>query len=311
MSAIEPERLEPVNLSALWVAGEPDTDRNLSGAPDDAELVALWLKRRRSERTRKTYTRELAWWRAELGRPLAFVTLTDLQAALDRARELAPRSIALRVAVLRSLFSFAHRTGYLRFNVGAALEGPKAPDRRAERMLEPDEFAALLAATRGSRHGSRDHAIVRALYVIGCRCSELVALPWDRFHRNEDGSGSVTIDGKGGETRHVWISAGTVLELEGLEPELERRTGRIFRNRFGSPLEVRDVQKLVTRAAKRAGIPRAVSPHWLRHTTATRRALAGAPLHEIAADLGHASIRTTSLYLHARPGRGSAAWLDL
>ena len=52
------------------------------------------------------------------------------------------------------------------------------------------------------------------------------------------------------------------------------------------------------RLARRAGIEKWVHPHTLRHTYATEEVKAGTPLHEVQADLGHAHLATTSVYLH-------------
>ena len=60
----------------------------------------------------------------------------------------------------------------------------------------------------------------------------------------------------------------------------------------------RYLQALVSRLARRAGIDKRVHPHTLRHTYATEEVKAGTPLHEVQADLGHAHLATTSVYLH-------------
>jgi site-specific recombinase XerD len=65
----------------------------------------------------------------------------------------------------------------------------------------------------------------------------------------------------------------------------------------------------VRRAAQRAGVEGVVSPHWLRHAHATHALERGAPIHLVAATLGHASVATTGIYLHARPTDSSARYL--
>jgi site-specific recombinase XerD len=54
-----------------------------------------------------------------------------------------------------------------------------------------------------------------------------------------------------------------------------------------------------------------VRPHWLRHAHATHALERGAPLHLVQATLGHASVATTSKYLHARPTDSSARYLGV
>jgi integrase/recombinase XerD len=64
---------------------------------------------------------------------------------------------------------------------------------------------------------------------------------------------------------------------------------------------------MVKRAAAKAGITGAISPHWLHGSHAIDR---GASLPEVQATLGHGNIAMTSGYLHARPGSSSGLPLD-
>ena len=59
------------------------------------------------------------------------------------------------------------------------------------------------------------------------------------------------------------------------------------------------IERLVRKAAERAGLELAVSPHWLRHSHATHALERGAPIHLVQATLGHASVATTGRYLRA------------
>src|SRR5262249_11199221 len=85
----------------------------------------------------------------------------------------------------------------------------------------------------------------------------------------------------------------------------------VFRSRSGKFLDRGYVRRLVRRAAAEAGVSGNVSAHWLRHSHASHAIDHGAPLSLIQATLGHASISTTSAYLHARPGDSSARYLAL
>ena len=85
----------------------------------------------------------------------------------------------------------------------------------------------------------------------------------------------------------------------------------MFRSRKGGALTARQAQRLVEAAAKRAGLRASVSPHWLRHAHATHALERGAPIHLVAATLGHASVATTGKYLHARPTDSSSRYLAL
>ena len=67
----------------------------------------------------------------------------------------------------------------------------------------------------------------------------------------------------------------------------------------GAPLSTQGVSQMVPKAMSAAGFrPPHIGPHTLRHTYATAYVRAGGDVHSLSAVLGHASIRTTTLYLH-------------
>ncbi len=66
--------------------------------------------------------------------------------------------------------------------------------------------------------------------------------------------------------------------------------------------------RIVKAAAKRAGLPPDVSPHWLRRAHASHALDRGTPISLVQATLGHASIATTDKYLQPRPEDSSARY---
>ena len=79
--------------------------------------------------------------------------------------------------------------------------------------------------------------------------------------------------------------------------------------RPGSPLTERAVNFIVKEAAERAGVNPAASIHWLRHAHASHAIHKGVPITLVSATLGHADLKTTSVYAHARPGESSCRYL--
>jgi integrase/recombinase XerD len=284
-------------------------------ARSDAHLLDLWLFGK-SPHTRRAYRRVAGAFLATLGPGgLRLATLGDLQAWAGALPGKAS-SRAVTLAAVKSLLTFGHRVGYLPVNVGAALPLPKAKDDLAARILDREATFRLLdrAAT------PRDRALLRLLYAGGLRVSEAVALSWRDLQPRQGGgrdSGQVTVYGKGGKTRVVLLPASVWRELRALRAALPEAGDEapVFVSRLGRRLEVSAARRVVYAAARRAGLPTGkggVSPHWLRHAHATHAMeQGGAGVHLVKATLGHASVATTSKYLHARPDDSSALHLGL
>jgi integrase/recombinase XerD len=171
--------------------------------------------------------------------------------------------------------------------------------------LEKPEMDALLAApdTRTSQ-GCRDHALLLFMYNAGTRADETAQIRITDLtlpHVPERDLASVLIHGKGNKTRRCPIWAETVRELT----ELIRGRGageHVFLNRCGRPITRFGIHTLVERSVARAvrKVPslatKRVSPHTIRHTTATHLLRSGVDINTIRAWLGHVSLETTNVY---------------
>lgn len=69
------------------------------------------------------------------------------------------------------------------------------------------------------------------------------------------------------------------------------------------------IKRIVETAAKRSGINKKVSPHWLRHAHATHALENGADIGLVKDTLGHDNVATTSRYLHVRPNDSSSMYV--
>ncbi|HEY9662329.1 MAG TPA: tyrosine-type recombinase/integrase, partial [Allocoleopsis sp.] len=85
----------------------------------------------------------------------------------------------------------------------------------------------------------------------------------------------------------------------------------VFCSRRGKALSRTQVHRVVKGAAKQAGIDKPVSAHWLRHAHASHSLKRGAPINLVSQTLGHASLDTTSIYLHADPDDSSGLYLAI
>lgn len=273
-------------------------------AHSDQQLLALWLHGK-SAHTQAAYAADIARLLAAVQKPLAAVTLADLQAFEGALGDLSPASRKRTLSAVKSLLTFGQRLGYLQFNVGAALTVPKAKSTLAERILSEGEVHAMIALTTKQR----DQLMLRVLYASAGRVSEVCSLTWADAKPNGD-SGQVTLFGKGGKTRAVKLSKATWQAL------LAYRQGAadnapIFASQKGGHLDPSQVHRIVREAAKRAGIAGNVSPHWLRHSHASHALDRGASVALVRDTLGHSSLAVTSMYTHAKPSESSALHLGI
>ena len=230
--------------------------------------------------------------------------VSDFLSHLEQARSC---SVATRNQRLATLHAFARYTGNCspeHVEWCAAIHS--VPFKRAWRTpvtyLEKEEIDALLRAPdRRSRYGQRDYALLLFLYNSGARATEAARVAIEDLTWDSTGTGSVKIHGKGRKVRFCPLWKKTMAELHclvrGGDP------GRpLFLNRYGDAMTRFGIHALVARHAKAAAekIPslktKRISPHTIRHTTATHLLRAGVDINTIRAWLGHVSLDTTNIY---------------
>lgn len=285
----------------------PQSTAMMAQADSDHKLMALWLHGK-SKHSQKAYRVDVARLLDHVaGKPLATITLGDLQQFADRLKEegLAPNTQKRVISSVKSLFTFGQKLGYLQFNVAAALKAPKAKDTLAERILTEEEVMKMVTLTAKLR----DRLIVRLLYSSGARISEVCGLTWRDLQPNGD-TGQVTIFGKGGKTRFVKLSKETWKALQAYR-QGAGHDEPIFTSQKGGALDPSQVHRIVKSAAKRAGIAGNVSAHWLRHSHASHSLDRGANIAVVRDTLGHSSLAITSRYTHAKPNESSSEFLPM
>jgi len=273
-------------------------------ASTDAQMLALWLHGR-SVGTTRAYGSDARAFLAHCGKSLKAVTVGDVQAFGSSLAGLATASQARKLSAVKSLLSFAHRLGYMAFNVGAVVKLPSIKATLAERIMGEADMHRLLALETDPRNA----ALLRLIYGGGLRISEACGLKW-RDLQPRDESGQATVYGKGGKTRMVLLPLSVWRGLVQIRGEAGPEAP-VFTSQRRGHLDPSQVHRLVKAAAARAGLPPAVSAHWLRHAHASHALDRGAPIHLVQATLGHASVATTGRYLHARPSDSSGRYLAL
>jgi integrase/recombinase XerD len=214
--------------------------------------------------------------------------------------------VARTVAAVRGFYRFLVLDRRLAKNPADDLRPPRAWPA-LPKFLSIDEVDLLIMQPDVTTpRGLRDRAMIELLYATGLRVSELVAVRQADLHLAEH---YMTCVGKGNKERLVpigdqasdWLrryqSRGRGTLLNG------RSTPRVFVNARGGSLSRVGFWKLLKQYGLRAGLPRTLSPHVLRHSFATHLLERGADLRAIQMMLGHADLSTTQIYTHVLEAR--------
>ena len=173
------------------------------------------------------------------------------------------------------------------------------------RRAEKSEMDALLhAPDQETEQGKRDYALLLFIYNTGARADEAAQLTIADLHlanTPQKDISTVLIHGKGNKLRRCPLWNNTVEELQPLVINREP-SEHVFLNRCKQPLTRFGIHTMVKRYVKKIieQFPeieqKRISPHTIRHTTATHLLRAGVDINTIRAWLGHVSINTTNVY---------------
>ena len=197
-------------------------------------------------------------------------------------RKVSPKSVALVKAALKFYYDEMLNKGIVK------IKTPKA-DKHLPVVMSREEVKRLIGAAKSSK----SRLIIMLMYASGLRLSECLKMGQKDLELDQK-TGWVRA-GKGNKDRMIILSDSLIGALK------EYVVGRsessyLFENKEGEPLTSRNVQKIVKRAAIRAGINKKVSPHTLRHSFATHLLESGTDIRKIQELLGHANLQTTQIY---------------
>lgn len=221
----------------------------------------------------------------------------------DEQTPLAPSSVARALAAVRTFHKWLVRESITGVDPASDVKTARLPSNLPKALTVGQIEALILAARQGEDPVSlRDVALLEFLYATGARVSEAVSVSSDDVELAEPIS-VVRLFGKGRKERLVPFGRSAQEALDAYivraRPVLAAR-GRgqvtLFLNRRGAPLSRQSAWEIIDRAASRAGIGEAVSPHTLRHSFATHMLEGGASVREVQELLGHASVSTTQIY---------------
>jgi integrase/recombinase XerD len=283
----------------------------------DVYLGYLRDVRRMSPNTISSYARDLgalAGFAEQKGRAIEALDRHDLEAFARQlmTKGLSPRSAARAIACLRGFYRFLLVEKRVASDPSEDLRAPRAWPA-LPKYLDLEQVDRLLAQPdTATPRGLRDKALIELLYATGLRVTELLSLKAGDVNLE---AGYLTCIGKGDKQRLVpfgdsaadWVRR----YLADSRPALlkGRKSSWLFVNaKGGSQLSRVGFWKLLKDYGVRAGAPRGLSPHVLRHSFATHLLDRGADLRAIQMMLGHADLSTTQIYTHVLEARLRAVY---
>jgi site-specific recombinase XerD len=243
------------------------------------------LQRRNcSKNTAEAYIRALRDFAAYYHQPpdrLGPDQIRHYQLHLMKEKQLATKSVLLKMAALKFFYVHVIRRSFR----WEELPFPKNKNRLPV-ILSQEEVGKIIDAASDLFQ----RTILMTLYSTGMRCAELACLKVSDID-----------SGKGGKDRDVPLSSKLLETLREYWRWMKPQT-YLFPSRYKAGKEsyitTKGVFDICQSTARKAGIQKIVGCHTFRHCFATHLLEAGADLRTIQLLLGHASIKSTTIYLH-------------
>ncbi|MBD3299564.1 MAG: tyrosine-type recombinase/integrase [candidate division Zixibacteria bacterium] len=213
----------------------------------------------------------------------------------QKERGLADTSINGQIRVLRVFFKFLKEEEHFDTDPTEKIQLLRV-ERKMKPVLKEEQIQAMLAVPDRRRFvGMRNFVMLLVLYDTLIRLSELINLKLSDVDLEQ---GTLRIYGKGRKVRIVPIGMKTVKYLHKFF--VKHRKGissdHVFTTNRGTVLDPRNVMRILERIGNKVGVH--VSPHLIRHSGASHRAIAGMPAFLLQRLLGHTTIQMTEKYVH-------------
>ena len=231
------------------------------------------------------------------------ISLEDMYMFLEYCEEQRKNSAntrARKVATLKSFFKYLKsKRSIIEENPAENLETPKV-SKRQPIYLSFDEAKTFMKGISSKCHHDRDYCMMIFFLNLGIRVSELCNLNVDSIQER-----FLTVRGKGDKERTVYLNdacmkaLNTYLENERPNIKDSANNQALFLSQKGTRLTRQRVAKIVKQINHSSGLEKKkLSPHKLRHTSATMMYKSGADIRSLQQILGHSNVSTTQIYTH-------------
>jgi site-specific recombinase XerD len=245
--------------------------------------------RNRSKRTSVSYVEYAQRFISHFqGRSLQEIGTLEIQEYLNDlvlSRGYSYSTLNLHISAIRSFFNLVLKISLQEIE----LPRPKSA-KDLPKVLSLGEIQRMIEGIANKKH----QLIISLLYSTGMRRAEILSLKTTDIDLE---SGTIRIHGKGNKFRTAYISKNLhkllMVYLKAYKPAVYLLEGQ-----GGQQYSETSIEKVIKRAAAKAGITRRVTPHMLRHSFATHLISKGAALPYVQKLLGHNSVQTTMIYTH-------------
>ena len=221
------------------------------------------------------------------------VTANDIRVFLyeySLHRKVSDRTLDKYRQMICWFFGWAYAEEYILRNPAKSIKAIKH-ETKERQALTQIEMELLRAGCKTAR----DKAMFELMYSTGCRVSELAGLKREDINWQE---GTVHLVGKGRKHRTCYLNARATVALETyLRTRTDTCDAVIVTERAPHKAVSKEtIEAVIKRISETSDIGRRVTPHIIRHTTATIAVNAGMPIEDVSKLLGHASVNTTMIY---------------
>lgn len=243
-----------------------------------------------SPKTKDSYLRQIKSYSCHFMKSpeqLGDIEIKEYLHYLIIGKKLSQSAVSTAYSALKFFYETTLKRDWVSFKIPTTKKQKKLPV-----VLSREEVKRIFDVTRNIKH----RTILMTIYAAGLRVSEaanlkLVDIDSKRMQIKVE-------QGKGKKDRYTLLSKSN-LEILRIYWNAERPKHWLFSGVINeSPISERTIQKVFEKAVKRAGIKKKVSVHTLRHSFATHLLESGTDIYHIQQLLGHASVKTTSVYIH-------------
>lgn len=246
-----------------------------------------------SKQTLEAYFIHLRNFTNSMTKPVKEITANDIRLylfAYQQRNEITNRSLEAVRGCLSTFFSWVANEKYIEQNPMLSVKPIKYEKRPRQALTQMD-----LEYIRRACGSKRETAIIEMLYSTGCRVSELACIKLTDIDWSNH---SVALLGKGNKHRVSYINAKAEVAVKEYLKDRKHQSEYLFCNdRGGTQMKKDNIEKIMRQISAKSGIQgKRISPHVLRHTTATQAMRSGMPVQDIQQLMGHANISTTMIY---------------